>query len=346
MTKSKKTVSKRTLAVVLAVVLLILGTAAAVFCWGARDAAGHWAKNPTITAWFDYWGKGAPTNEGNGDDESNTKTQKTVIPQADGLFVLTTRNAAAPVALYSAQTQANTNTATITAQITPANADYSAVNWTCNDSAVQIITSEENPLKVQVSLTAPLVYTATITCEVVSVTTITATCTVDYMHFPDKMTVTAGNIRFGAENDISVSPVNEDMSGTINDFQCVIESAEVSLNPQVITAITNRLIISDGWDMSAGTLNNDKLVMPSTPYEAFFAIGFDDQVTVEDFRKTFFAVCNGGKYCAVLDVSVNLVYNGKTYQSYDARCDVGFDSSTYGVAANGVQLGDGVIITD
>ena len=56
-------ISRRGLAIVLGMIILVLGAAATVFCWGARDSEGNWAANPTITEWFDYWGKGAPSDK-------------------------------------------------------------------------------------------------------------------------------------------------------------------------------------------------------------------------------------------------------------------------------------------
>ena len=46
-------ISRRGLAIVLGMIILVLGAAATVFCWGARDSEGNWAANPTITEWFD-----------------------------------------------------------------------------------------------------------------------------------------------------------------------------------------------------------------------------------------------------------------------------------------------------
>ncbi len=328
-------IPKRALAIGLGVFVLLLGVAATVFCWGARDSAGNWAANPTITEWFDYWGKGAP-------NESDYETQKTIVLQESGLFVLTTRNAAAtPIAMYTVQAQANANTATLTAKLTPENADYSAVNWTCSDRAVQLTKDDINPLQVQVALVGELFYTATITCEVVSVTTLKGTCTVDYMHYAEEINAYSSNLKFGSANEIILSP-KSNTSGTINDFTYVITAAEVCLTSETVTAISERLGVSPGWDMSGGMLTDGKLILPEKPHEAFA----DIETSAEDFRKAFFAVCNGKNDCAEVTVSVSLVYNGNTYKTYDAQYLVGFDSSTYGVAANDVQIGDGVILTD
>lgn len=69
--------ARRGIAIFIAVIL-VLGAAATVFCWGARDSEGNWAANPTITEWFDYWGAGAPS-----DKEPDKNPDESKDPEGD-----------------------------------------------------------------------------------------------------------------------------------------------------------------------------------------------------------------------------------------------------------------------
>ncbi len=142
-----------------------------------------WFTNADVRTWFNSWGKAPETYE------------FAVLPQEAGCMVLsTTRAKGEPVALSGAYSNGQ-KTCTLTATLTPEDAYYSSVTWTATEqdgsasTHIKLTQSDSDPLTVQVELVGELFYREQITVEIVSVETLTASCNVDYLAFPDSVNV-------------------------------------------------------------------------------------------------------------------------------------------------------------
>lgn len=286
------------------------------------------------------WGK-ANTPAGNG----KITTEETIIPQDLGCMVLTTANAErAPLSLAAARTVSNnSNVAYLTATLNPADADYSDVKWTASNTGIVITPFENDPLSVQVTMSGQIFFTETITCEIKSVKTLTATCNVDLLCFPTRAVASLSDnlIKFNAINTLNVyfDRDSSDMGGTVTDYECRLTTAEICLSAQTVERINSYLGYSgNSWDYSAGGLDTNGNFVIASP--RLFAGSELNYVSDENFRKAFFAACNGKTDCAELYVGVDLVYQGKTYKSYNCTVEVGFASSSYAVGLEGVEIGD------
>jgi len=314
-------ISKRALAIVVAAVLLLLGAGAAVFCWGARDSEGHWAKNPTITEWFDYWGKGAPIT-----DEPTTDVK---LEKDNPLVVTTTVDNNQPMALTSSDYEVNTlaeataqanaqNSYTITATVKPAEAFPNAVEWSSDhENDVTVTPFPDDSHKATITCLHPFDNTVTITCTTKYDPKITATAEADYLAQITDVEVHDDDMyKFGEPYTVSVTPFfgTGSITGT-----ATIQGWLIGLNLSDYNAVKEVLGAEFETNDKGGMGNTIPAI--SSPYDGWG----DTSFTRAQFNGAY---KNCGPICLCLQVRVEYTYNGKVYATKDAEGLIAFDPST------------------
>lgn len=323
---------------VLSIILaLILATAAVIGIFGSRKDGKFFAESD-IAKFFNSWGKGNKTEE---------ETYQLIVPQEMGVMVLSTRSAQnAPVAISGDLQADGKNTCTLTATLDPADAYYSSVKWTATEGGHIELTQDENdPLKVTVKLNGELFYTEQITVEVVSLETISATCNVDYLAYPDGVTanVTPATQYLKCDETYTVSGSFNygTTAGTIHEYDCVITDVTLELTSETVSAIAFELGLASGWDYSWDG-SEDTIALGATPYDMFC---YRFATTADSFNRAFFKVCNGKNDVVKVRINCKFVYNGVTYTSVSGYSLIGIDSASYAIGLEGVNIGD-IFFTD
>ncbi len=352
----KMTITKKQIVAIVAVVLAALLVAAWAVC---ALCLGN--LNPL------KWGQNKPVS-----DESENPTT-----QANGMLFLCSSETGNGISLMSAATN-DSKAVTVTATIEPDSADYRSVSWTCSDSAIAVTPDTNNPLKATVALVGVLKQTATLTCTVVSATTLTATSTLDYLDF-SKVSSTlkhyglpAGNMQFG-ECRISgrsdcLNAFDSEASSWTTDCDVFLDNVEIELTEVTRVNISSALHYSgewytsfalgrDKWKVSYATLDDDgtdvgyayyDCTTPATPFEAFVEESvIAGAFTADDFRSAFFKICDGKSDVATFTYKFHYECNGATVANFCFTYNIGFDSSSYMVPVTNVGIdGDGVVIVD
>lgn len=323
-------------AILCAVIIAVSGVLVTLIGVGSS-----WFTNPVIASWFGSWGK----------DKEPPETYELIVPQEAGCMVLSSTKAkGAPV--FNGAYSNEQKTCTLTATLTPADAYYSSVTWTATDADgnasthVRLTQDESNPLTVQVELLGELFFTEQITVEIVSVNTLTATCNVDYLAFPDSVSVSPDPyteyLKCGATYSLNYDFNYGTTAGTVTSgIECVMTDWQLLLTQSTISAISAELgvNVNIGWDYSwDGT---GAMQLGATPWNMFCG----SEIDKDDFNRAFFKVCNGRNDIAELSVNCNFIYNGKTYTSINGFINVGIDSASYAIGLDGISIDD-IFMTD
>ncbi len=298
-----------------------------------------WFTNADVRTWFNSWGKAPETYE------------FAVLPQEAGCMVLsTTRAKGEPVALSGAYSNGQ-KTCTLTATLTPEDAYYSSVTWTATEqdgsasTHIKLTQSDSDPLTVQVELVGELFYREQITVEIVSVETLTASCNVDYLAFPDSVNVSPNPytqyLKCGATYSLSCAFNYGTTAGTVTDTsECVFTDWQICLTSDTISSISAELGVSEGWDYSWDS-STAELKIGVTPWDMFCGT----EVDKDDFNRAFFKVCNGRNDIAELSANCDFIYKGQKYRSISGYISIGIDSASYAIGLEGVNIDD-ILMTD
>ena len=316
-------------AILCAVIIAVSGVLVTLIGVGSS-----WFTNPVIASWFGSWGK----------DKEPPETYELIVPQEAGCMVLSsTKTKSSPVALSGAYTS-GAKSCTLTATLEPADAYYSSVTWTAGEH-IELTQDESNPLTVTVKLNGELFFTEQITVEIVSLKTLTATCNVDYLAYPDSVAANVTpNTQFfkcGGETYTVSGDFNfGTTAGTIHDFDCVITDWAIELTSETISAISSELGINTGWDY-AWEFDGTTITLGATPYDMFCDTSVE---TKDNFNRAFFKVCNGRNDVIQLRLNCEVVYNGTVCKYLSDETLFGIDSASYAIGLEGVNIDD-IIIT-
>lgn len=329
MTKSKyKKGGINLTAILCAVIIAVSGVLVTLIGVGSS-----WFTNADFRTWFNSWGRAPETYE------------FAVLPQEAGCMVLsTTRAKGAPV--FNGTYSNEQKTCTLTATLTPADAYYSSVTWSATDqdgnasTHVKLTQDENNPLTVQVELIGELFFTERITVEIVSVNTLTASCNVDYLAFPDSVSVSPDPyteyLKCGATYSLNYGFNYGTTAGTVtSDIECVMTDWQLYLTNDTLAAISSELGVNIGWDY-AWEGSEETITLGATPWNMFCG----SEIDKDDFNRAFFKVCNGRNDIAELSVNCDFVYNGKTYAHLSGYRTIGIDSASYAIGLDGVSIDD------
>lgn len=329
MTKSKyKKGGINITAILCAVIIAVAGVLVTLIGVGSS-----WFTNADVRTWFNSWGRAPETYE------------IAVLPQEAGCMVLSSTKAkGAPV--FNGAYSNEQKTCTLTATLTPADAYYSSVTWTATDADgnasthVRLTQDENNPLTVQVELLGELFFTEQITVEIVSVNTLTASCSVDYLAFPDSVNVSPDPyteyLKCGATYSLNYDFNYGTTAGTVtSDIECVMTDWQLYLTNETLEAISSELGVSIGWDY-AWEGSEETITLGATPWNMFCG----SEIDKDDFNRAFFKVCNGRNDIAELSVNCDFIYNGKTYAHLSGYRTIGIDSASYAIGLDGVSIDD------
>lgn len=289
--------------------------------------------------WFNSWGQGVK-DEIEPDVKGDPEPDKTIEYGKYGFLCVSNIEETDGIQMLSTTQEVDEELKDVlTVSVTPANADVFSVNWTSNNSAVVVTPIEGDIMSAKLTLVAPFETAVTITCNVVSATTLTATCTVDCLAAAsDNIELHVSPLKFGAENTFTVTDSSPALGTVWGEF--VIGDVTVNLTDDVITKIKRYAAPSlQSSDFTDTTLSKaDNYLMLAKPRECFNAsrTQFDD----EGFRIFFAKAINelgGNSHCKV-DTKVSYVYNGKVYGTYNVETYSTFDYSTYGVPATDATL--------
>lgn len=320
-------------AILCAVIIAVAGVLVTLIGVGSS-----WFTNADVRTWFNSWGKAPETYE------------IAVLPQEAGCMVLSSTKAkGAPV--FNGAYSNEQKTCTLTATLTPADAYYSSVTWSATDqdgnasTHVKLTQDESDPLTVRVELLGELFFTEQITVEIVSVNTLTASCSVDYLAFPDSVNVSPDPymqyLKCGATYSLNYDFNYGTTAGTVTSgIECVMTDWQLYLTNSTISAISAELGVPAGWDY-AWEGSDQPMQLGATPWNMFGG----SEVDKDDFNRAFFKVCNGRNDIAELSVNCNFIYNGKTYTSINGFINVGIDSASYAIGLDGISIDD-IFMTD
>lgn len=218
-------------------------------------------------SWFTGWGLTGEVNMakwGNnsvgdaGDDKGDEPAQ------TESLLMFAPLSADSPVAIASKVANVtSSSTITLTATVTPEGAYYTSVTWSSSTPDLKVT---GDGLTATVELVRTLTETATITCSVESFTTITGSCTVDFLILPTVDFSIKGvnytNDRFllssGVEYELEIK--TRPISGTVSSEAFSVKSTETYIGYSMTSdgeELLKEYIIGSG-KYSSTTVNDAK----------------------------------------------------------------------------------------
>lgn len=347
--RSKKNVL-RGIAIFLAV-LLVLGGVGVLSSW--------------ITGWTLTGEPNMSKWQHNSPKEDEGKNEDNVAPAGEGFLMFTPRTtASSPVALAVETRASETKSAKLTATIQPEGAFYKSVTWRSSSNALKVT---GNDLQATVELVGTMTETATISCIVESLKTVTGTCTVDYIDlsnisFSIKDVEDEDPLVLAANHEYEIVPELGELVGTVSaseDFKLVPTFLEYRLTDYAKKMFVDTYFYDDenpdypgnNWEFASDSYDFDE-----DDYSFYLCepeiYTYPDDYDNSRFYKAFYYDENEAYTAQALseiEVRIDVYYKGKLIKE---NCTIirafKYDPESYLTGVDGVEItpDGGIVFTD
>lgn len=313
-----------------------------------------------LCGWFDKGeGEETPVVEDDGNEEAIQGTSDIVAVDSSGNLLRGNTVYAMPSSLtFVAAARSGEETifsdstsVTLTATITPANADNKAVTWeSSNTSEVRVTPSASDPLTATVTLLGHLVDgVETVTCRSVDNPSAYATCQINYLiqgndiEFEGEIVGGETELTFGETYTVTGEWNNTSPgSGTIMGETSNVRFS-INLEGDFMQAVDGYLE-GTGYQLSGYDASFDSSGVTETlfgsPYDCFYGGECDEEV----FDHAFKMAMQDCDTHAILTIMGSYTYQGRSYKSGYVDIPITFSMEGIWIGVDGVDFGTGNVV--
>lgn len=348
MARSKRTSSRAIVVLVALVLVVVLALAASIGSQGFT--------NKNVKTWFNGWGTSNSEDKNKTPVDAIEVDENTVAVDGDGNQLVQDKVYAMPRnIMFMSSRAATTSSVTVSATITPDNADDKRVTWSSSDSSsVSVTPNEDDSLTATITCLNKLsdgpVY---ITCTSVDNPQAKAVCQIDYLASgndldfygylvgePDELVM--GNT-YEYMGYFSATPGSGTVFGQANGVGCTIDfdsdfmdTVDSYLAESGYSAEDDKFSCNyDAYSTSTGNIK---------PHASPFNYYCGNCTSAEVFNHAFKMAMRDCDTHAKITISANYVYNGKSYGRYNYQFNLKFSMSGIWIGVDDVGLDDENIV--